>query len=800
MISDLRYAVRSLSSHPGFALAAVLTLALGIGANTAIFAVLYGVLLRPLPFGDAGRLVRISETVHGVQWNVSYRNFLDWRARNHVFSDMAIFNTTGRVALRVDGADPTFVPAGTTEPRLFTVLAVQPGRGRQFAPGEEKPDTPVVAIITDELWRTALRGDPAAVGRTVRMDDDDVTIVGVLPPGVRPFEVDVWFPMRHLSAMQLDRGNHPGFGVVARLREHVSLSRATQEMNAIAGSLQREYPSTNRDVGIRLRPLLDSIAGSVRSTLLTLMGAVGVLMLIACANVANLLLAKGLRRERETSVRAALGASRMRLVRLFMAEGAALGAAGAAAGLLGAAWGVRLLLAAPGVALPRAGDIRIDPAILAFAIALGLGTAMFFALAPAIQLSRLDLMRVLRLGGTSEAATPGARQVRSLLVGVEVALLLVLLVGAGLMVRTIEKLAALNPGFDADHVLSVRLQPPSAGYDGDAKIVAYAERLRDRVQHAGGVAGAAMAWPFDYTSFSWSPFINFPDHPVEAGREPTALTAAVTPEYFQTMGIPLVRGRNFGPTDRAGAPLGVIVSQTFASRFFQGQDPIGRRVSALKISQMQNMPVIGVVGDTRRAGLLRDAAPEMYVAYAQFPVRGATLVVRSESADPRALSAEIKAQVASVDPAVLVTGIRRIADQLATSYADRQVLSWLLSAFAALALLLTVLGIASVVSFTVAQRTTEIGIRMALGAGRGDVVALIVRGAMWPVAGGALAGLLVLAPASRALRAYLFDVSAADPISIGAAVVLLVAAATAAAYVPARRAAAVDPLTTIRTP
>ena len=800
MISDLRYAIRSLCAHPWFAASAILTLALGIGANTAIFAVLYGVLLRPLPFGDAGRLVRISETVHGVQWNVSYPNFLDWRARNHVFTDMAIFNTAGRVALRREGAEATFVPAGTTEPRLFDVLAVQPARGRQFAPGEEKPDTPVVAVITDELWRTAFGGDPAAVGRAVRMDDDEVTIVGVLPPGVRPFDVDVWLPMRQLSPMQLDRGNHPGFGVVARLRDHVTLSRATEEMNAIAGSLQREYPSTNRDVGIRLRPLLDSITGGIRPTLLTLMGAVAVLMLIACANVANLLLAKGLRRERETSVRAALGASRMRLVRLFMAEGAAIGLAGAAAGLLGAAWGVRLLRAAPGVALPRAGDIRIDPAILAFAVALGFGTAVLFALAPAIQLSRLDLMRVLRLGGMSEAATPGARQVRSLLVGIEVALLLVLLVGAGLMVRTIDNLAALDPGFDADRVLSLRLQQPPSGYDSDTKMVSYAERLQDRVRQAGGVADAALAWPFDYTSFSWSPFINFPAHPVEAGREPTAQTAAVTPEYFHTMGIPLVRGRNFGPADRAGAPLVVIVSQTFASRFFKGQDPIGERISALKIPQMQNMPIVGVVGDTRRAGLLRDATPEMYVAYAQFPVRDATLVVRSASADPLALSAEMKAQVASLDPEVLVTGVRRLADQLATSYADRRALSRLLSAFAVLALLLTVLGIASVVSFTVAQRTTEIGIRMALGAGRGSVVALIVRGAMLPVAGGALAGLLALAPASRALDAYLFGVSAADPMSIAAAIVLLVVASAAAAYVPARRAAAVDPLTTLRTP
>jgi putative ABC transport system permease protein len=798
MLADFRYAVRTLLLHPWFGLAAVLTLALGIGANTAIFAVLYGVLLRPLPFGDAGRLVRIHETVRGLQWNVSYPNFIDWRARNHVFSDMAIFNTAGRVALRQPGMEPAFFPSGTTEPRLFSVLDVQPSRGRLFVAGDEKPDTPVVAIVTDDLWRSALGGDPSAVGQTFRMDDDDVTIVGVLPAGVRPLDVDVWFPMRHLSAMQLDRGNHPGFGAIARLRPGITVAQASGEMTAIAASLQREYPSTNTDVGVVIKPLLDSIAGDVRPTLLTLMGAVGVLMLIACANVANLLLAKGLRRERETSVRAALGASRARLVRLFLAEGAALGLAGAAAGLLAAAWCVRVFRALPAVSLPRAADIQVDPAILLFAVALGLATSVLFALAPALQLSRVDLMRILRLAGANASGT-GARHVRSILVGVEVGLLLVLLVGAGLMVRTIGNLADLDPGFDADHTLSVRLQQPSTASQDPAAIVSFAEQLQQRVRQSRGVTDAAVAWPFDYTGFSWSPFINFPDRPVETGREPAAQTAAVTPEYFHTMGIPFVRGRNFGPQDRAGAPMGVIISQTFASRFFKGEDPIGRRVTALKIPEMQNMQVIGVVGDTRRAGMLRGFTPEMYVAFAQFPVASPVLVVRAVSGDPLALGRDAKAQVAALDQSVLVTSVRRLADQLAASYADRRVLSQLLSAFALLALVLTVLGIASVVSFAVAQRTTEIGVRMALGANRRHVVALIVRSAMIPVAAGACAGLLALIPAVQALRAYLFGVSAADPMSIAGAVGLLGAAAFAAAYIPARRAAAVDPLVAIRT-
>ncbi|HTI36144.1 MAG TPA: ABC transporter permease [Vicinamibacterales bacterium] len=798
MLSDFTYAVRTLARHPWFACSAVVTLALGIGANTAIFAVLYGVLLRPLPFKDADRLVRISETLRGARWNVSYANFLDWRARNHVFADMAIFNAIGRVAIRDRSGVATFYPSGNTELRLFDVLGVQAAHGRLFAPGEDKPDTAVVAVISDAMWRTAFGGDPAAVGRTVLIDDEPVTIVGILPPDVRPSDVDVWFPIRHLSAMQLDRGNHPGFAALARLRDGVTLDDASREMTSIAQSLQREYPSTNRDMGVHVEPLLDSIAGSARPTLLTMMGAVAVLLLIACANVANLLLAKGLRRERETSIRAALGATRLRLLRLFLMEGAVLGLAGATAGLLAAAWSVRVLPVVPGMTLPRAADVRIDPAILGFALALGLVTAMIFALAPALQLSRVDLMRILRLGGIGESGSSNSRQVRTILVGVEVGLLFVMLAGAGLMIRTLGNLAGVNAGFDADRILSVRLQQPPAAYQGEAAIASYAQRLQERARHAGGVGGAAIAWPFDYTSFSWAPFINFPDQPFDAGREPTAQAASVTPEYFATMGIPFVRGRNFGPQERAGAPTGLIVNQTFATRFFHGADPIGKRVTALKIPQMQNMPIIGVVGDTRRGGLLRGFTPEMYVAFAQFPVLSPALVVRAAHADPLSLANEMKAQVAALDPAVAVSGVARVADELAASYGDRHALSWLLSAFAVLALLLTVLGIASVVSFTVAQRTTEIGIRLALGANRRNVIALIVGGAMRPVAGGAAAGLVTLPLASRALRAYLFGVTAADPLSIGGAVALLVVAALAAAYLPARRAAAVDPLLAIR--
>ena len=800
MLADIRYALRTLTASPGFTIAAILTLALGIGANTAIFTAVYGVLLKPLPYGDPDRLMRISETRRGGAWNVSYPNYLDWRARNHVFDEMAIFNTYGRVIVGGDGTPAELFPQGSCEVQMFAVMGIPAARGRLFTADESDAKAPAVAVITDDAWRKRFGADPSIVGQPVRIDDEPVVIVGVLPPGVRPFDVDVWFPHRPalMSAMQKDRANHPGFGVVARLRAGVDVEQAQREMSSIASALEREYPASNREFGVLVRPMIDAVAGTVRPTLRMLMGAVGVLLLIACANVANLLLARGLRRERETSIRSALGASRTRLVRLFLIEGLALGIAGAAGGLLLAGWGVRLLRSVPGLALPRAADVAIDPYVLGFAAGLAVATAALFALAPAVQLSRVDLMRVLRQAGSGDPASPRHTRLRSILVAGEVALLIVLLAGAALMQRSLAKLASVNAGFDADRVLAAPLEQLQSRYGSEAAIRTFGDRLLSALRENPGVAGAALAWPFDYTGFSWSPSVNIPDRPFEAGREPVAQTAAVTPGYFATMGIPLVRGRDFGSGERPGAPMAAVVNETFASRFFPGEDPIGRRISAMRIPEMQDMTIVGVVGDTRRGGMLLGFTPELYIAYAQFPQSGATLIVRSRNEDPIALAADVKARVAAVDPGTAVGTIRRVSDALARTYGDRRALSWLLLVFAALALGLTILGIASVVSFTVAQRVPEIGVRIALGANRGDVVRLIVGTSLYPVCAGAAAGLAALVPLSRVFSSYLYGVSAADPASLAAALAILGLAALAAAYVPARRATGIDPLVALR--
>jgi len=799
MLADVRYAVRALAASPGFTAAAVLTLALGIGANTAIFTAVYGVLLKPLPYDEPDRLVRINETRRGGAWNVAVPNYLDWRARNHVFRDMAIFNTARRVVLPADGTPAELFPAGTCEINMFALMGIRPQHGRLFVESEQEPG-PLVAIITDEAWRRRFGGDAAIVGQSVRVDDDLVTVAGVLPPGVRPFDVDVWFPHRpkQLTAMQLDRANHPGFGVVARLRDGIDHETAQGEMSAIAESLAREYPASNAEMGARVMPMLDAVAGGIRPTLGLLMAAVAVLLLIACANVANLLLAKGLRRERETSIRSALGASRARLVRLFLVEGLALGIAAAIGGLLLAGWGVRLLRGVPGLTLPRAAEVSINLQVLGFTALLAVGTAVVFALAPALQLSRVDLMRVLRQGGTGDGSSRRSARLRSTLVAAEVALLVVLLTGAVLMQRSLTRLASVDVGIRADEVISVPLRQLQSRYDDEKMVLAFADRLLESARSQAGVAGAALAWPFDYTGFTWSPSVNLPDRPFSAGKEPVAQTAAVTPGYFAVMGIPILRGRDFNQSDRPGGPVSVIVNQTFVARFLGGEDPLGRRVSAMRIPELQNMTIVGVAGDTRRGGALSGYTPEIYVPYSQFPPASATLVVRAASGDPLLLANDIRSRVASIDPATAIGTVRRLSDALARSYGDRRALSWLLSVFAALALGLTVIGIASVVSFTVAQRIPEIGVRMALGANGMDVIRLIIGHALYPVAAGVVTGLAVLVPLSRVYRAYLFGVSVADPASIGVAIGLIVIAAVGAAFVPAHRAAGLDPLRALR--
>ena len=796
MLIDLRYAVRALTRAPLFTLMAAVTLALGIGANTAIFSVINTILLKPLPYHQPERLVRFEEGRSDFRLNISYPNFLDWRARARSVEDMAVFNAFGRTMV-ADGDRPEVVPSGTAEARLFNVLGVAPIQGRLFTADEHTPDAPRVALISYRLWQRRYGRDPSVVGRSIPIGGAPTTVVGVLPAGFDLIDKDVWFPLGpHLTAMQLDRGNHPGFMVFARIREGVGIGDVQHEMSAIARDLEQQYPSTNHDMGVFVVPLVEYMLGQARSVLLPLGGAVAFVLLIACANVSNVLLARGLRRDREMSIRGALGAGRWKLVRLFLAESVVIAVLGGALGLLLGSWGVRAVHTLPGFTLYRAAEVAIDTPVLAYSLAVSVVTVLIFGLAPALQLSRVDLMSTLRLGSASAASGRG-RRLREALIAIEVALALVLLCGAALMIRTVNGLSQVDPGFRPEGLLAVSLHQPPRD-DSGAHALRVVNRLVDDLSAMPEVAGAAASWPFDLTGASWTPWINFVHRPYPEGQEPTALTAAVTPGYFDVMGIPLRRGRLLGPEDRAGAPIAIVVNETFARRFFPGSEAIGGRVAARGIPELADMRIVGIVGDTRRAGPARGLTPEMYCAYAQFPTAGAAIVVRARTGDPLRLAQPIGDQLARIDRETAMSTTRRVADAMEATIGTRRLVFVLLGLFAGLAMTLTAIGIFGVVAYVVAQRTQEIGVRMALGADAGDVVGLMIRSALLPVGAGMALGAALMVPLSRALRSFLFGVTPADPWAFLTACAALLLASAVAAYLPARRASRIDPLIALR--
>jgi putative ABC transport system permease protein len=796
MVRDLLYAFRALRMAPGFTLLAALTLALGIGANTAIFSLTRAVLLRPFPFDQPDRLVRITETRRGAFLNVSYPNFLDWRGRSRAFESMAICLPLGSAVMTGDERAEV-ITTGRTEGALFNVLGVPLALGRTFAPDEEIKGAPRVAVISDRLWRRKFSADPAIVGQSITLDGQGVTVVGVLPESFELYRTDAWFPLVPLlNASQRDRGNHPAFAAYARLRPHASFEAAQQELSAVATDLERQYPATNAQVGVSVRPLVDTLVGEARSTLVLLSSAVALVLLVACANVANVLLARGLHRARETSVRAALGATRARLVRLFLIEGLLLAVGGSALGILIAAWTVRAMRGIPGLGLPRIADATVDVPAVAFAAALSLCTVLLFAAVPAIQLSRTDLMQRLRQAGAAGGSRAIGRM-RAILLGAEVALSVLLLAGAAMMIRTIERIAAVDVGFDAERLMSMGVIHSPNRYKEPGDLVRFGNRVLEEVSAIPGVDNAAVAFPLSIVGGSWTPAIRVVGREYRRGEEPAPTTTAVTDTYFTTMGIPLKRGRLFERGVAAGPLVPVVVSETFVGQVLGGGDPIGSTLTS-GIPQMARMEVIGVVGDTRRGTLLTTPVPELYVPYDIVPVSDPTIVVRAASGDPLQLARAVDARVASIDPGIPSVVPRRVADAIGSAYRDRRTLAMLLTIFAGVALVLTAVGVAGVVSFMVARRTQEIGVRIALGASAGAVVGVVLRSVLLPVALGLAAGGLSVIPASRLLRSFLHQIAPYDPVSLGAAAVALLGAAALAAYLPARRATRIDPLLALR--
>ncbi len=804
--ADARYAFRMMRKNPGFAAIAILTLALGIGANTAIFSVVYAVLLKPLPYADPSQLVLVTEAKpqEGVELTgTSYPNFEDWRAQNNVFSELAAdqahdLTVTGR-------GEPFVVNTTVVTPEIFALLEAQPLLGRTFVPGDGKRGAAPVVILSENIWRSRFGADPKIVGSSVSLDKRSFTILGIMRSGFRAPTLsrnqDIWIPLVDdplFGTWMARRGGHWA-RVIGRLKPGVSMAQAEADMEAIAGRLGKDFPEENAGWTIRVQPLQKAMVGDVKPALLVLLGAVALVLLIACANIANLLLARATSRAKEMSVRIALGAGRGRIVRQLLTESAALGLLGGAAGILVAYWGVQSLRSFLPAEMAQMKAIRVDGWVLAFALFLSVAASLVFGLAPALFAAGSDLQKTLREGAGRGGASGSRQKARSILAAAEIAVAMVLLVGAGLLVRSFISLTAVSPGFRTERLMKAEVSLPQFEYSTPAQWNAFANDLLARIQAEPGMRDSAIAIPLPLADGNVN--LGFEIEGVAAAPSTNTRAAdyvAASPEYFRVMGVPLLRGREFSRADVASTPRVAIISEAMARTYFPNEDPIGRRI-IFGFPPDGDAPreIVGIVGDVRDVGLRQEPAAMMYVPYAQAPFWGAVVVTRS-SLSLSSFADAVRRDANAIDKDLPVTDIAAMPDVVNASVAQPRFQTVLLGLFGALALILAAVGIYGVISFSVAQRTHEMGIRMSLGAQPAQVLRLVMgQGARMALVGIALGAAAALG-LTRLMRSLLFGVSAADPLTFAAVAILLVAVALAACYVPARRAMRVDPMTALR--
>ncbi|HZT72381.1 MAG TPA: ABC transporter permease [Terriglobales bacterium] len=803
MLADLRYALRTLRKSPGFAAVAILTLALAIGANTAIFSAVDAVLLRPLPYPDAGQLAGVWETnlASGNRIQVSGPDFGDWsRQTRGVFSGIAAY-ASAPLSISGDGIRPERVIVGAVGAGFFSTLRVNPELGRWFTAAEHRPGVTGATLLSDGLWRRLYGADPAVLGRTVVVDGVPSVIVGVMPPAFRfPDDAELWLPLEHWGVVDSGSRTAMNYRVVARLGAGVSLGKAQAAMTALAARLRRQYGTHTGALVVGLRRQL---AGDLGPALWILLGAVGLLLLIACVNVANLLLARAAARRRDFALRAALGASRGRLLRQGVTEGLLLALLGGAAGLLVAAWGTAALRSAAAAILPSYAQVRLDAGVLLFTFGLALATGVLFGLAPAWQSARSDPHAALQTGGARLAAARG--RLRSALVIAEVALSFVLLIGAGLMLRSLGALLAVPLGFQPQHlwVADVSLPEDAPAYSQPAAVARFFDQLLARVRALPGVtaAAAASALPLGNGQSTNGAFVIAGRPPAQENLLPYAEYREVTPGYFHAMGIALLRGRDFTSADTQHTPFVAVINQAAARRYWPGQNPLGQRMRFLGFTPHGAPPwmeIVGVVADTR-ISLAAPPRPAAFVAAAQQPywMLGDAYVLVRGSFSAGALRAALVRIASSLDPQVPVR-VGPFTARLDTAAAPSRFRAALLGLFAALALILAAVGLYGVLSFLVGERRKEVGIRLALGARPGQVLAAAIgEGVRWVVLGLA-AGAVAAWFAGRLLARFLFGVSPADPLTFAAVALLLLAVAVLACWLPARRAARVDPVQALR--
>ena len=806
LFQDLRYALRQLRKSPGFAVVAVTTLALGIGANSAIFSVIDAVLLRPLPFHDPGRLVAVKTTEPGRLDNigVSYPAFLDWRSRNHVLDGISAFRVddftiTGR-------AEPAHLTGAVVSANMFSVLGVAPVIGRDFVPAEDNPTgTGLPIILSHSLWQNRFGSDPNIAGQSLTVDGNPFTVVGVMPAGFQ-FPVQRT-PVEFWTTIALDaQGSNPMtaqrgaayLDAIARLKPQVALATAQTEMSELQSAVNMQYPE-NRPKGISIVSEADAVVGDMRRGLYILFGAVGLVLLIACANLANLLLARATARNREISVRSALGATRWMIVRQLLTESLLLAVAGAAAGLGLASWGVRILTALAPDDLPRITESGLNLQVLIFTTLVAIFTGILFGLVPALQATKPDLAASLKEGGRSGTETVTRSRLRSALITTEMALAIVLLVAAGLLLRSLLGLGKVDPGFAKNHVITFGLDLP--GRYGQPERVEFYRSLLAQVRATPGVHSASAAFPLPLSAGDVKTSFEVEGRPVKGSELPVTTLHVIDNDYFLTLGIPLLRGRAFNFQDDApGATPAVIISQTLAKQAFPGEDPIGRRIKPDISSGKNNAPmrvVVGVAGDVKAEGLGSPSIAESYVPYAQLPFAPMSVVVRTEIA-PANMVPTLTTEVQSLDSALPLLHIKTLDEYVSDSIVGTRFEAVLLGTFGILAFLLTAVGLYGVISYTVAQRTRDIGIRLALGADRNAILGMVVKNGTLLAGAGTLIGLATAFLLTRLIASLLYGVGPTDPLTFLCVPIALIAVAMLASYVPARRAAKVDPMVALR--
>ncbi|HEV7518877.1 MAG TPA: ABC transporter permease [Thermoanaerobaculia bacterium] len=808
LLHDIGYACRSLRRDPGFALAALLTLALGIGAAAAVFSVVNAVLLKPLPFAGQDRLA----VVWAAQWKrdytaieCSYPDYRDWKAQNKVFTDLAALSTSN-IGMSLTGrGEPVQVDAATVTANLFPVLGVAPVLGRGFLAEEDRLGGRRVAVLGHHLWEEAFGRDPRVVGRQIRLNGDSYTVVGVMPASFHyPLGADLYVPLvpalgKENSELRLYRG----LKAIGRLRPGATMRQATAEMHGLGRRLEAQYPFTNSGFSATVLPLTDEVLGNIRPTLILLFCGVSFLLLIAVANVANLLLARTLARRQEIGVRAALGADRGRVVRQLLTEGLVLGLLAGAGGLLLAELGIRSLARFAPQDLPRIAEVRLDPATLLFTVAISLVAVAGFGAALAFQAGRGDLHESLRGGNKGAAGSVKGTRLRRFLVVAEVSFALVLLIGTGLMERSVDRLQRVDPGFRRDHVLTLRLRLPEKSYPEIAQRQAFFDQLLTRVQALPGVVAAAtlLARPLDEAICCDMPFAVEGQSRDEFYKNPYSLLQAVTPRYFQTMRTPILRGRAFDDHDREGAPPVAIVGRSLAQHYWPGQNPIGKRIRRVySEDQTPWQTVVGVAEDVRyrewNQPRLDFYVPARQNPFAQY-VNYQDLVIRTTN-DPRAIVPPLRAAVHAIDPNQPVASVLTLDSLVDRALAGPRFTLLLMAVFGALALCLAAIGVYGILSYTVRQRSREIGIRMALGAKRPEVVRLVLAQGMRLTLAGLAGGLLAALVLTRFMASLVYEVSLLDPFTFFSAPVLLALIGLAATSIPALRAARADPVAVIR--